>query len=411
MKILVLGSGAREHALVHSLSHSPSVLKIFACPGNAGMRDIAACQPFRGNAELVQFARDNVELAVIGSSRYVTEGTVDALVRAGIPVIGPAADAGRIETSKAFAAAFMVKHNIPSPMTQVVANPREAERFLDENPWVRVVKCDGFSRGTGVAVVNSVEEAKEAAHRLFKSFGPPIILQERVKGVECSYTILTDGNQWVSFSSCRDYKRAHDNEEGPTTGGLGAVSPSPDLTPELEERIRQRIVIPTVAGMQADKLMYRGFLSFQLMLTATGPKVLEFNARLGDPETQSILARFRGNLASLLMDCALGRLDSTGSEVAFGKHSAVSVVLARAGYPNDDEALPEILKMEDVKDSTIYHSSNDIGPSGEWVFRTGRLITISAVGETLADARRLAYGDIGKLALRNIHYRKDIGAA
>jgi len=276
---------------------------------------------------------------------------------------------------------------------------------------VRVVKCDGFSRGTGVAVVNSVEEAKEAAHRLFKSFGPPIILQERVKGVECSYTILTDGNQWVSFSSCRDYKRAHDNEEGPTTGGLGAVSPSPDLTPELEERIRQRIVIPTVAGMQADKLMYRGFLSFQLMLTATGPKVLEFNARLGDPETQSILARFRGNLASLLMDCALGRLDSTGSEVAFGKHSAVSVVLARAGYPNDDEALPEILKMEDVKDSTIYHSSNDIGPSGEWVFRTGRLITISAVGETLADARRLAYGDIEKLALRNIHYRKDIGAA
>ncbi len=215
----------------------------------------------------------------------------------------------------------------------------------------------------------------------------------------------------MSFSSCRDYKRAHDNEEGPTTGGLGAVSPSPDLTPELEERIRQRIVIPTVAGMQADKLMYRGFLSFQLMLTATGPKVLEFNARLGDPETQSILARFRGNLASLLMDCALGRLDSTGSEVAFGKHSAVSVVLARAGYPNDDEALPEILKMEDVKDSTIYHSSNDIGPSGEWVFRTGRLITISAVGETLADARRLAYGDIEKLALRNIHYRKDIGAA
>ena len=375
------------------------------------MREAAACQPFRGNAELVQFARDNVELAVIGSSRYVSEGTVDALVRAGIPVIGPAADAGRIETSKAFAAAFMVKHNIPSPMTQVVANPREAERFLDENPWVRVVKCDGFSRGTGVEVVNSTDEAKDVAQRLFKKFGPPVILQERVKGVECSYTILTDGKQWVSFSSCRDYKRALDNEEGPTTGGLGAVSPSPDLTPELEERIRQRIVIPTVAGLQSDKLLYRGFLSFQLMLTATGPKVLEFNARLGDPETQSILARFRGNLASLLMDCALGRLDSTGSEVAFGKHSAVSVVLARAGYPNDEGSIPEISKMEEVRESTIFHSSNELGPSGEWLFRTGRLITVSAVGETLADARRLAYADIDKLALKNIHYRKDIGAS
>jgi len=411
VKILVLGSGAREHALVHSLSHSPSVLKIYACPGNAGMRDLAACQPFRGNAELVQFARDNVELAVIGSSRYVAEGTVDALVRAGIPVIGPAADAGRIETSKAFAAAFMVKHNIPSPMTQVVANPREAEKFLDENPWVRVVKCDGFSRGSGVAVVDSVDEARDAAHRLFKTYGPPIVLQERVKGVECSYTILTDGKQWVSFSSCRDYKRANDNETGPTTGGLGAVSPSPDLTPELEERIRQRIVLPTVAGMQADKLLYRGFLSFQLMLTATGPKVLEFNARLGDPETQSILARFRGNLATLLMDCALGRLDSTGSEVAFGKHSAVSVVLARAGYPVEEQSMPEIRKMEDVKDSTIFHASNELGPSGEWVFRSGRLITLSAVGETLADARRTVYGDIDRLMLKNIHFRRDIGAS
>ncbi|NLI78381.1 MAG: phosphoribosylamine--glycine ligase [Candidatus Riflebacteria bacterium] len=411
MKILVLGSGAREHALIHALARSPSVHKLFACPGNDGMKGQCSCIPFSTNADLVRFAREHVDLSVVGSSRFVEEGTVDALMTAGIPVIGPAADAGRIETSKAFASSFLVKHNIPSPMTQVVANRLEAERFLEENPWVKVVKGNGFSRGLGVTLVDSPDAALEAVDRLLKKHGPPVILQERLTGIECSYSILTDGNQWVSFSSSREYKRAGDGETGATTGGLGSVCPFPGLTPELEERIRTRIITPAVNGLKADKLIYRGFLSMHLILTTTGPKVMEINARLGDPETQSILVRFRGNLATLLMDCALGRLDATGSEVAFGRNSAVSVVIARAGYPADESAEPTVKGLEELTDTNVFHSGSTWSEKDQrFTFRGGRLITLSAVGETLAEARRKCYADLSRLSLQNVHYRNDIGA-
>ncbi|MFZ2956614.1 MAG: phosphoribosylamine--glycine ligase [Candidatus Ozemobacteraceae bacterium] len=411
MNILVLGSGAREHALCHALFRSPSVHKIFACPGNGGISQICTCIPFSTNAELIKFAANRVELAVVGSSKFVSSGTVDALVTAGIPVIGPAADAGRIETSKAFASAFLARHNIPSPVTQVVRNIREAQKFIQENPWVKVVKADGFARGMGVAVTSTPEEALLAAETFLKANGPPLILQEKLEGIECSYSILTDGNQWVSFSSSRDYKRAFEGETGPTTGGMGSVSPFPDLTPELEESIRQRVVIPTVQGLLKDKLIYRGFLSIQLMLTARGPRVLEFNARLGDPETQSILARFRGNLATLLSDCSRGRLDATGSEVAFGRNWAVSVVLARAGYPVDETIEPTVGGLDDVKNGLIFHSSSTKNDSdASWKFTSGRLLTVTGIGETLSDAHFACYRDIDRLSLQNVRYRSDIGS-
>jgi len=410
VKVLVLGAGAREHAFIVSLSKSPAVHKIIACPGNDGMKSFCTCIPFSSNSELVKFSRENIDLAVVGSSRFVSEGTVDALMTAGIPVIGPAADAGRIETSKAFAASFIAKHNIPAPITQVISNRGEAERFLSENPWVRVVKRDGFSSGSGVAVVNTPEEALDAVVKLLKNFGPPLILQERLTGIECSYSILTDGHQWVSFSSSRDYRRVFDGDGGSTTGGMGSVSPFPGLSAELEEKIRNRIVIPTVNGLMQDRLLYRGFLSIQLMLTPQGPRVLEFNARLGDPETQSIIVRFRGNLATLLMDCALGRLDSTGSEVAFGRHSAVSVVLSRKGYPEDETAEPSIENLDELKNANVFHSNSEWMLSEDrWKFKSGRLMTITALGETLADARKNCYSDLALLSLKNVHYRKDIG--
>jgi phosphoribosylamine--glycine ligase len=410
MNILLLGSGAREHAFAHSLLRSPTVHKIFACPGNGGIQQIATCFPFRDNAELVKFAKEKVQLAIIGSARFISGGTVDALARAGIPVIAPAADAGRIETSKAFASAFISRHMIPAPITQIVTNFREAEAFIEENPWVGVVKCDGFSHGSGVVIADSPADAIDAARDLFKKHGPPLILQERLRGFECSYSILTDGQQWVSFSSSRDYKRAFDKDVGPTTGGMGAVSPCPGLSPELDEVIRQRIVTPTVQGLAGDKLIYRGFLSIQLMLTSRGPRVLEFNARLGDPEAQSILARFRGNLADLLMDCAMGRLDATGSEVAFGKHTALSVVLARAGYPLEEAPDPRIDGIENIKTSEVFHSNSELDTDKRWKFGSGRLVTVTSVGDTLELARNTCYQDIDLLTLKDVRYRKDIGA-
>ena len=412
MNILILGAGAREHAFAYALSRSPTVHKIFACPGNAGMKETCTRLPFSSNSDLINVVKDRVELAVVGSPKYIELGTVDALTRAGIPVIGPAADAGRIETSKAFASKFIARHNIPAPFTQVVANRAEAEAFIQENPWVKVVKCDGFAAGSGVAVVDTPEEAIEAVGRLLKTHGPPLILQERLQGLECSFAILTDGQQWISFSSCRDYKRIGEHDEGPTTGGMGAVSPCPGLTPEMEADVQRRIVEPTVAGLKADKLSYHGFLSLQLMLTTRGPKVLEFNARLGDPEAQSILARFRGNLADLLLDCARGRLESLGSEVAFGRHFAVSVVLARHGYPLDESAQPKISGYESVKESSIFHSGSEVDPGNtNFRFNGGRLVTLTALGDTLDLARATCYADIGRLDLNSVIFRQDIGSA
>jgi len=411
VNILVLGSGAREHAIGHALAKSPAVHKIYACPGNGGMASFCTRLPFTGNSELVAFVKDRVELAVVGSSKFVTSGTVDALALAGVPVIGPAADAGRIETSKAFATGFITRHNIPAPMTQVVRNLKEAKACIAQNPWIKVVKSDGFSHGTGVAIVEDEDEAVAAAEDFLKRHGPPLILQEKLDGVECSYAILTDGKQWVSFGSSRDYKRAYEGEKGPTTGGMGSVSPCPDLAPELEVSILQRIVEPTVQGLAADKLTYRGFLSIQLMLTPRGPRVLEFNARLGDPETQSVLARFRGNLAELLHDCSRGRLDATGSEVAFGRNWAVSVFLAREGYPVDESAIPLVGRLDDLKHTQVFHAGSEFnGSENRWDFKSGRILTVTALGETLADASALCYGDIRKLDLKNVRYRADIGA-
>ncbi|MFZ5949103.1 MAG: phosphoribosylamine--glycine ligase, partial [Candidatus Rifleibacteriota bacterium] len=325
--------------------------------------------------------------------------------------IGPAEDAGKIETSKAFAAKFIARHKIPSPFTVIAVNEKEIDEAFSHNPDIRVAKCDGFSKGAGVMIGEDADQAKEAAKKLLRENGAPVILQEILAGVECSYSILTDGQQWISFSSSRDYKRALDNETGPTTGGMGSVSPSPDLTPELEDRIIEEIVQPVVNGMKHDNLLYRGFLSIQLMLTSNGPRVLEFNARLGDPETQSILTRFRGDLACLLKDCAMGCLTSVGSEVAFGKHSAVSVVLAREGYPESEAADPVIEKLENIKESYVYYSScKRSEDSNRMKFKSGRLISITAIGETTELARAKCYQDISGLVLDRVHYRRDIGA-
>jgi phosphoribosylamine--glycine ligase len=412
VNILVLGSGGREHAFVATLAKSPAVHKIYACPGNLGMDNIKICKRvvLRDNLGLVSYFKDKVNLAVVGSSRFVKDGTVDALLLAGIPVIGPAADAGLIENSKAFTINFIKKHNIPAPTTKIVANLEEVNEALQENPKLLVIKCDGFSRGTGVKVCKNIEEAKTVAGHFLNKKGPPIIMQERLKGVECSYSILTDGQEWISFSSCRDYKLALDDDLGSTTGGMGAVSPAPNLTRELERQIVETIVQPVVSGMKADNLMYRGFLSIQLMLTDEGPMVLEFNARLGDPEAQTILSRFRGDLAMLLKDCSMGCLSNFGAEVAFGKHSTVSVVLARAGYPESEAKEPSLEGLGEIKDSMVFYAScGRSEDKSKFSYKSGRLVCVTSIGNDREEARLKCYNAISSLRLDGVQYRRDIG--
>ena len=412
MNILVLGAGAREHAYIRNLAKSPAVHKLYVCPGNVGMEDVSICKrvPLRENTELVNYFKGKVDLAVVGSAQFSKDGTVDALSLAGIPVIGPAADAGLIENSKAFAASFIAKHSIPSPITKIVANYEEAEQAFNENPNLTVVKLDGFAHGMGVAVCSNIEVAKKAAKMLLEENGAPLILQEKVNGIECSYSILTDGQQWISFSSSRDYKLIGEGNTGPTTGGMGSVSPSPDLTKELEKEIIDTIVQPVVNGMKKDNLLYRGFLSIQLVLTSSGPKVLEFNSRLGDPEAQTILTRFRGDLAGLLKDCAMGCLTDFGSEVAFGHHTTVSVVLARSDYPNSEQAVPIVKNLDALQDEMVFFANCSRGETDkEYEFKSGRLLCVTSIAKDLPEARQKCYEAIGKLHLENVYYRKDIG--
>lgn len=410
MNVLILGSGAREHALARTLTRSPSVLQLFACPGNRGSSGIAKCLPFKGNAALVEAVKGRVDLVVVGSSRFIAEGTVDALRTAGIPVFGPAADAGRLETSKAYARDFLLRHRVPVPRTEVFAGVDEAVAFVRANPWARVIKADHFAQGEGVVVASSVEIAEDAIRRLWAENGGPLIVQETMAGQECSYSIITDGRRWVSFSSCRDYKRAQDGDLGPTSGGMGSVSPFPGLTAEIEFDICRRIVDPVVNGLHQEGLDYRGFMSLQLMLTANGPMVLEINARLGDPEAQSLVTRFRGDLAGIMESCIRGDLDPAGSEVAFGRSWAVSVVLARQGYPQNDDVEPQITGIDDLEDIDVFWSGTKLGTDGQPIFTSGRLMTLTAVGNSREEARLRCYRGIDRLTLRNVTYRRDIGA-
>lgn len=409
MKILVLGSGAREHALCRTLERSPSVLQLLACPGNAGIARIARCLPFRGNDDLVAAVRDQVALAVVGSSRFIAEGTVDALRAVGIPVFGPAADAGRLETSKAFAREFLTRHGVPIPRTEVVADLDRAVTLVTTESWARVIKADHFAQGEGVIVAASAAEAEAAVRRLFAQNGPPLIVQEPLVGKECSFSIITDGQRWVSFSSCRDYKRAQDGDLGPTSGGMGSVSPFPGLEPAIEADICRRVVDPVVRGLAAERLDYKGFMSLQLMLTAEGPKVLEINARLGDPEAQSLVTRFRGDLAGLMQACVQGRLDPAGSEVAFGRSWAVSVVIAREGYPQDLQVEPVITGLDDVTDADVFWAGTRVADDGRQQFASGRLVTLTALGISLEEARIRCYRAIDRLSTRHTVWRRDIG--
>ncbi len=419
MRILVLGSGGREHALVWKLRQSRQVEKIWCVPGNGGIAQHAECVEGRlddvaGLATLAERLRP--DLTVVGPELPLVLGVVDEFTRRGLRIAGPSRQAAQLEGSKVFAKEFMQRHGIPTaPAYGVYDSPGDAYTALCAVDWPVVIKADGLCAGKGVLVAATPDEATAFLARLMEEheFGPAgerVLLEEALSGQELSYIVLTDGENILPLVPTRDHKRAFDGDRGPNTGGMGAFSADGLISPELEEEIRTTIVAPTIAGMAAEDHPYRGFLYFGLMLTKEGPRVLEFNCRLGDPEAEAILPRMESDLAETLVAAAEGRLSSVS--VRWKSGASVCVVLASGGYPGKFETgkkIEGLSSAEGATDVVIFHAGTR-RDGEDYYTSSGRVLAVTATASSLAEAVSRCYQVVGNLYFEGMHFRRDIAA-
>ena len=418
MKILVIGGGGREHALVWKLRQSAAVEKIWCAPGNGGIWNDAECVPVNTAvlAEMVNLVRRlRPDLTVIGPELPLVLGLADELRRGGFAVVGPGREAAQLEGSKVYAKEFLSRHAIPTAkMYGVFESAAEAKAALGSVRWPVVIKADGLCAGKGVLVTALRAEAEEFIDRAmvrgeFGDAGRKILLEEGLRGQELSYIVLTDGTRVIPMAPARDYKRAYDNDEGPNTGGMGAYSEDSLLPAELEVRINRDVVQPTIAGLRADGLDYRGFLYFGLMITAEGPKVLEYNCRLGDPETQAIMLRADFELPDFLMAAARGDLGSRSAKWKPG--ASCYVVLAAKGYPEKPEMGAEIFGLEKTQGNAqrvVFHAGSR-RESGKYYVCGGRVLGVGASDVSIDGARGLCYDVVSIVTFSGCRYRRDIG--
>jgi phosphoribosylamine--glycine ligase len=417
VRVAVVGAGGREHALAAALAASPGVERVFAVPGNAGTRAVAAnvgrIDPLDG-AALAAWARaERLDLVVVGPEAPLVAGVADQLAAAGLLVFGPGAEAARIEGSKAFAKEVMAAAGVPTARAEVFSDPGTAVKALDDfgPPWV--VKADGLAAGKGVTVTGDPAVAKAAVEAALvdQAHGPAgaqILLEEHLSGPEASLFAVSDGRAVLPLAPARDYKRVGDGDRGPNTGGMGAYSPLADLSAAEVDRIRAVVLEPVVAELARRGASYQGLLYAGLVLTADGPKVLEFNCRFGDPETQALLPRLTGDLAGLLSAAARG--DLAAARVGWDPRPCVTVVLASGGYPGPYRTGLPIggLEAAEAAGARLYHAGTSLGPDGRVVTAGGRVLAVSAVGEDLPAARALAYRAAAEVHFDGVHYRRDI---
>ena len=421
MKILVIGSGGREHALVWKIRQSPLVSKIYCAPGNAGIAELAETVPINITDidGLLKFASANsIDLTVVGSEQPLVQGIVDTFEAHGLFVFGPSRNAAMLEGSKVFAKQFMNKYNIPTAEFRAFnVNERfDAERFINESPVPFVVKADGLAAGKGVTVCESKEQALEVVRSMMetKTFGEAglnIVIEEFLVGEEASVFAVTDGKDFVVLPSAQDHKRILDNDQGKNTGGMGAYAPAPVIGDELLENIKQNIVRPTLAGMANEGMPYRGCLYAGLMITETGPKVVEFNCRFGDPEAQVVLPLLENDLVQLMLDAVHGNL--AASKIKTKSQSAVCVVVASGGYPDRYETGKPVFGLEAAASQErvfIFHAGTKL-EKGKIVTSGGRVLGVTALGprDDLEGTIDTAYRTIGKITFDNMYYRSDIG--
>jgi phosphoribosylamine--glycine ligase len=419
MKILVVGNGGREHALVWKIRQSPLVKEVYCAPGNAGIAGIADCVPIDTSniIEVADFAQTiGADLTVVGPELPMVLGIADEFHRRGLAIFCPTRVAAEIEGSKAFAREFMNRHQIPSPRYAIADSLEEAEKVIKKAGlgFPVVLKVDGLAAGKGVVVARDAKEAKAAAaemmsDRKFGTAGAKLVFEEFLPGDEVSFLVFSDGARVVPMVSVQDHKRVRDNDEGPNTGGMGTVSPSTSLSLDVHKQIMQEIILPTIAGLATEGRKYQGVLYAGLMITDKGPRVLEFNARFGDPETQVIMARMRSDVVPILQGVAEGHLKET--KVDWAKEAAACVVVTTRGYPDAPDTGQEIRGLDALSgesDVMVFHAAT-AKRDGKVVTVGGRVLGVTALGASLDAAIERAYQAVKKISFDGMHYRKDIG--
>lgn len=421
MRVLVLGSGGREHALVRALSRSPAVSALYAAPGSDAMfrdgaRPVDAAGSLDDPAYALAAAREaRADLVVVGPEAPLAAGSADALRQAGVATFGPGMDGARIEASKAWAKEFMARHGIPTAEARVFDDFGAAQRYIRSCPQPPVVKADGLAQGKGVVVASSHDEAVEAAHSAlargaFGAAGRRVVIEERLVGREVSVLALVSGPRYLLLAPAQDHKAVFDGDRGPNTGGMGAYSPVPWVDAATLARVEREIIAPAAAGLAAEGIDYRGVLYAGLMITAQGPRVLEFNCRFGDPEAQVILPRLDGDWAALLAEVAAGNPSTPARWLPGG---AVCVVLASGGYPGSYRTGLPIDGLEQAEARpgvTVYHAGTRREGS-RWLTAGGRVLAVTATAATLGEARRRAYESADLIRFEGKHCRTDIAAA
>ena len=417
MKVLVIGGGGREHALVWKIAQSPAVKKIFCAPGNAGIAQQAECLPIPAEdvQSLLRWAeKEKVDLTVVGPEAPLTMGIVDAFQARGLKIFGPSQSAAEIEGSKAFAKDLMEKYGVPAGASRTFEDYGVAKRYVQERGSPIVIKADGLAAGKGVVLCQKLEEAQAALDQIMvkKAFGGAgnrVVVEEFLRGEEASFLAFTDGETVLPLPTSQDHKPIFDNDRGPNTGGMGAYSPAPVVNEKVHREVMEKIMIPTVRGMAQEGRKYRGVLYAGLMIQDEEPKVLEFNARFGDPETQPLLMRMKSDLVPVLEATIEGRLSKL--KVQWDERPSVCVVMASGGYPGSYEKGKMISGLQEagqVADTFVFHAGTAF-QGGKVVTSGGRVLGITAVGNGIREAIAKAYEVVGKISWEGAHFRKDIG--
>lgn len=416
MKVLVIGGGGREHALAWKLAQSPRASKVFVAPGNAGtaLEPDLTNVPIGSIPTLVAFAQsEKVALTVVGPEAPLAEGVVDAFRAAGLKIFGPTRQAAQLESSKDFAKAFMARHGIPTAAYATFSDAAQAHAYLEQHGAPIVIKADGLAAGKGVVVAMSLDEAHAAVEMMLEgnklgSAGARVVIEEFLAGEEASFIVMVDGEHVLALATSQDHKRLLDGDQGPNTGGMGAYSPAPIVTPEIHARVMREIILPTVQGMAKDGIPYTGFLYAGLMIDAQGnPKTLEFNCRMGDPETQPIMMRLKSDLIGLAEHAVNGTLDK--AEAEWDRRVALGVVLAAAGYPDSPRKGDEITGLpRSEEDAHVFHAGTT-QQDGRVLTSGGRVLCVTALGDSVRMAQSRAYQLADQIHFDGCQMRRDIG--